>query len=596
MVEQKRRTDVHVPQGFEVPKPIGHSGTTFLDSNQFRALEVRRKRLFVVGAFFALAYVVMAFRLLDLTVIHGETDPSATPYRIVEIDEGFRRDIVDRNRQLVATNLRTETLYADAREILDANEAARALITIFPEFNFQALAQKLSSRRAYVVLRHGLTPVQQATVHALGIPGFHFRSHQTRIYPKGPLASHLVGFVGTENNGLIGLEKSIDETLTSAETKGPIELSIDLRVQYIMRDELRSAMLEFKAKAASGIIMDVNTGEILSLVSLPDFDPNDMDAATDNQKFNRATLGVYEMGSTFKAFNTAMALDSGKVNLSDRFDASTPYRVANRTIRDHHPENRWLSVSEVFMVSSNIGSARIAHHVGVTEQTEFLSRIGLFERPQIQLPEVSRPLLPIKWGPTETATVSYGHGISVSPLSVSVAMASLINGGYKITPSLIRMKDYDLQSRERVVSDTTSRQMRRLMRLVVTDGTGGKADVPGYSVGGKTGTADIPQAGTYNRSKVMTSFAGIFPAHDPKYLVLAVLEEPKGIVKTHMLRGAGWNAAPTVGAIIARAAPALGVRPNAEVSPFVEAARSSAQTAAKRAEQAMAQVGIGKDE
>lgn len=572
MDEMRRRSEVHVPQGFGAPHGPGHSGQTFLDSRQYHALQTRRRRLVVLGGLFGLAWVVLVFQLFSLAVFSGETS-NGVRYRTASTDQVFRRDIVDRNAQLLATNLKTVTLYADTRDILDTDEATRALMSVFPEFDFSDLREKLLSKRAWVALRHDLTPRQHASVHALGIPGFQFEERPRRVYPKGSLASHVVGFVGSESKGLIGLEKTLNDALVSTAAAGPLELSLDLRVQYIMRDELIRSMLEFKAKAATGLVLDVTTGEILALVSLPDFDPNDIEGASDVQLFNRATMGVYEMGSTFKAFNTAMALDSGKISIDDQFDASAPYKVANRTIHDSHPENRWLTVSEVFMVSSNIGSARIAHQVGAEVQSEFLERLGLFDRIEVEIPEIGRPLLPIKWGPTETATVSFGHGISVSPLSIASAMASLVNGGYKVEPSILKQKDFDTGARTRVVRDETSRQMRRLMRQVVTHGTGGKADVPGYSVGGKTGTADKPSAGGYDRRALITSFAGIFPSNEPKYLVLAMLDEPKGIKKTSGFRGAGWNAAPTVGAIVRRAAPVLGVRPSAEVSPFSENAQ-----------------------
>lgn len=570
MNEEKRRSTVHVPQGFGSALRSGSAGPTFLDSSQHRALAMRRHRLVVLGSLFGVAWLVLTFQLFNLAVFSVDKDQGSVPYRIAGTDRQMRRDIVDRNAQLLATNLKTVTLYADARDIRDPGEAARQLMSVFPEYDHRALTKKLSSDRAWVALRNDLTPRQHADVHALGIPGFRFEANQRRIYPKGSLVSHVVGFVGTESNGLIGLERTLNDELAAPGDKSPVELSIDLRVQYVLRDELARSMHHFKAKAATGLMLDVNTGEILAMVSLPDFDPNAIENATKGQLFNRATMGVYEMGSTFKAFNTAMALDSGKIGIEDRFDASAPYRVANRTIHDSHPENRWLSVSEVFMVSSNIGSARIAHQLGADVQSEFLERLGLFDRASVEIPEIGRPLLPIKWGPTETATVSYGHGISVSPLSIASAMASLVNGGYKIEPTVLRLQNFDAGKRTRVVRAETSRQMRRLMRQVVTQGTGGKADVPGYSVGGKTGTADKPSAGGYNKSKQMTSFVGVFPSNKPQYLVLAVLDEPKGLKSTHGFRGAGWNSAPTVGSIIERTAPILGVHPSFEVSPFAD--------------------------
>lgn len=556
------------PQGnVQIPSSLAESQrrlpkqSMYFDGTEQSALEQRRSRLGVVTALFFVAFLGLGIRLVDLTLFSGDRQ-----VRLAQNSSGLstiplRRGLVDRNGNMIAADLRTVSLFADARDIQDSELATNALMQVLPHLNEKNIRKKLGSKRPFVWIQRDLTPQQHAAVLSLGLPGLNFQADRRRVYPNGPLVSQVVGYVGIDNEGLAGVEMSLEEDLLVADNPTPISLALDLRVQHVLREELLSSLAEFGAIAASGLVMDVRNGEVLAMVSLPDFDPNDYTKASGDERFNRVTLGVYEMGSTFKAFNTAMALDAGKVALDDRFDASKPYTIGGRTIHDFHGKNRWLTVTEIFKYSSNIGSARIAHHAGVEAQREFLERLGLFGLPSLEVPERGRPILPAKWGPTETATVSYGHGISVTPLQTAAAMAALVNGGFEVQPTLVKRKRSVDTDRTRVVSEMTSRQMRRLMREVVVDGTASKAEVPGYSVAGKTGTAEKAINGVYRKKSLLTSFMGVFPSQEPKYMVLVVLDEPKGTAETHGFRTAGWNATPTVGRVITRVAPLMGLRP-----------------------------------
>ncbi|TNE59146.1 MAG: penicillin-binding protein 2, partial [Alphaproteobacteria bacterium] len=538
----RARGRVHIPASLsQVERPLPKQSMYF-DGTEQMMLEMRRGRLLVLSGLFMSVFLLIGLRLVDLTVLSDDRNVRVAQAETSLAPIPMRRGLVDRNGNIIAADLRTVSLYADARDVQNPQLAAEALVGVLPHLNRESLEAKLASKRPFVWIERDLAPKQHAAVLSLGLAGLQFQADRRRVYPNGPLISQVVGYVGIDNNGLAGLEKSLDEKLLQDGDPTPVTLTLDLRVQHVLREELMKSMAEFKAKAASGMVMDVNTGEVLAMVSLPDFDPNDFQSATNNEKFNRVTLGVYEMGSTFKAFNTAMVLDAGVAGLEDRFDATKPYVTGGRTIHDFHAENKWLTVTEIFKHSSNIGSARMAHLAGVDVQTEFLSRLGLFNTPRLEVPELGRPLLPAKWGPTETATVSYGHGISVTPLQTVAAMAALVNGGYEVHPTLVREEAMPAGERKRVVQEMTSRQMRRLMREVVLDGTASRADVPGYSVAGKTGTAEKASGGGYLKKALLTSFVGVFPTEKPRYIVLAILDEPKGTPETYGYRTAGWNA------------------------------------------------------
>jgi len=536
-------------------------------------LERARTRLLIGGAVFTVCFLVVGLRLVDLGVFEQEQDARALHARAVAGPiEIQRADIVDRQGELLATNLVTASLYADPRLVPDPSKAARKLARLLPDLSEAALTAKLSTDRTFVWLKRNMTPRQQFEINRLGIPGLDFRREERRIYPLGPLTAHAVGFTGVDNSGLAGIEKSFDATLAAGSE--PLQLSLDLRVQYILRKTLSAQIEKFSALGGGGVIMDVESGEIVALVSLPDFDPNSPTEAAADARFNRISLGVYELGSVFKIFNHALALDSGVATLQDGYDASKAIRIARFTITDYRGENRWLSLPEILKYSSNIGSAKMALDVGAKAQREFLSSLGLLSRTSIELPELGRPIYPsvAAWREVSTMTIAYGHGIAVSPLQLAAAAAAIVNGGLLIAPTLIKRLPSDPVVGKRVISADTSDSMRRLMRLVVEDGSGRNAAAPGYVVGGKTGTADKPVDGRYATEAVISSFVGVFPVNAPRFVVVVMLDEPQGIKESFGFATAGWTAAPVVSQVITQAAPLLGVAPVDEEAPEIKRA------------------------
>lgn len=529
-----------------------------------RVIETGRARLAFGAALFALCFAVLAGRLIDVAVMAPESGPlagaAADDARLV----GTRADIADRNGTLIATDLPTASLYADPALVLDPDEAAAKLAAVLPELGYSSLLAKLSSERRFVWIKRHLTPKQQYEVNGLGLPGLAFLNDERRVYPQGPLFAHVLGFTGIDNHGLTGLERALDRRL-SAETTGarpePLALSLDLGVQHVLREELVCAMDEFDALGAAGLVLDARTGEVLALVSLPDFDPNQPGTPSEDAQFDRVTLGVYEMGSTFKIFTAAMALDSGRVHIDDGYDASQPIKIARFTITDYHPQNRYLTVPEIIVYSSNIGAAKMALDVGTDLQKAYLRRFGLLTPATIELPEVGPPLAPDPWREINTMTIAFGHGIAVSPLQLANATAAMVNGGILRPATLIKHEGDGPVPGERVIGEETSHYMRALLRLVVEQGTGKNAEAPGYLVGGKTGTAEKTLAGRYERNALLSTFVGAFPMNEPRYVVLVTLDEPKGNAQSFGFATAGWTAAPAVGRLVERIGPLLGVEP-----------------------------------
>ncbi len=526
------------------------------------AIRVSRARLFFVCLVSALCFCTLGGRLIYLA-LSGEVDqPRIVKARIATGSSSQRAPIVDRNGVLLASNLVTASLYADARAIRKPKRTARRIVEVLPDLKLKAVAAKLASNRPFVWLKRNLSPREQQKINDFGIPGLSFETEERRIYPLGALASHVVGFTDIDNLGIAGVEQYFDAELKQRARSGaPLQLSLDIRVQHALRDELARAVGKFSALGAAGVVLDVNSGELLAMTSLPDFDSNHPLSTPKDNLFNRATKGVYELGSVFKIITVAMALDTGTVSLTGGYDASRPIKISRFTIHDFHAKNRWLSVPEIFMYSSNIGAAKMAVDVGGVRQQAFMSRLGLLSRSHLELPELGDPMLPPRWGEISTMTIAYGHGIAVSPLHLAAAMGAVVNGGV-LLPSTLLKRDPELPARgDRVLSAETSEAMRDLLRMVVEKGTGRKAGVSGYLVGGKTGTADKPGRGGYRRRALITSFASAFPMNKPRYAIYVLLDEPKGLKETHGFATAGWNAAPLTGRIIARIAPILGVKP-----------------------------------
>lgn len=527
-------------------------------------VEIGRTRLVVAAGLFACAFSLVGFRLVDLMLLKGGEPPVSIARRAAtaEYDEG-RADIVDRNGILLATNLPTVNLYAKPNLIADPADAAKRLTEVLPDLTYKEVYDKLASGKKFVYVDRNLTPREQQEVNALGLVGVDFEDASRRIYPQGALAAHVVGATDLDNNGIAGIELTFNDKLN--EGGKPLKLAVDIRVQAAVRDELLYAMEKFKAVGATGLVLDIQTGELVSMVSLPDYDPVHIGTASQDQRFNKATLGVYEMGSTFKLFNTAMALESGKISLNSRYDVENPIRVARFTIRDSHPEHGMMDVGEILVNSSNIGSVRMVLEVGTEMQKAFLGKLGMLQPISIELPENGAPLYPNPWREVNTMTISFGHGIAVTPVHLARATAAMVNGGALPSVTLLKKdENYQVDGRA-VISPQTSDIMRRLMRAVVEQGTAKKANVPGYRVGGKTGTAEkVSSAGGYARRAVMTSFVGAFPMDAPRYVILAVLDEPQPLKETYGFITSGWNAAPTAGRIVARIAPLLGVFPSFE--------------------------------
>jgi cell division protein FtsI (penicillin-binding protein 3) len=534
-----------------------------LEGVRKQALETGRNRLMVAAVVMTMAFGAIGARLVDLTVLNSGSEPSRASVSTSDGSIVSRADILDRNGIVLATSLPTASLYADPERILDPVEAADELIRVLPDLDRNTVLEKLTSKGRFQWVARNLTPQQKFDVNRLGLPGISFQAGERRIYPHGRLASHILGLTTVDGEGVAGIERSFDQSLRSG--GGAVKLSVDIRVQSILEQELNATVEEFSALGAAGVVMDVNTGEIIAMASYPDYDPNDPVGVSGEAGFNRATKGVYEMGSTFKLFTAAMALDSGAVNLSSRYDARQPIKISRFRISDYHAKNSWLSVPEIILHSSNIGSAKMAMDVGTEGQQDYLRRFGLLNAASLELPEVGRPLVPSTWRPINTMTISYGHGIAVSPVQLTNGISALVNGGIKRPSTLVKVNGAP-RSGERVMSAKTSEQMRGLMRLVVSAGTGRKADVPGYLIGGKTGTADKQKGRGYDRSQRIASFVGAFPMSNPRYTVLVAVDEPHGTKKTFNYATGGWVAAPVVGKIVSRMGPVVGIIPDLEAT------------------------------
>ena len=539
------------------------------ESSGKKLIEQSRLRVFGIAAIFFLSFSAIAYRLIEIPLKHhseetaqiapviptDENDDSAARYTVA------RNDIVDRNGLILASTLATESLYANPHDVTNPDEVTKKITEAFPDLDKKEIAKRLKKDADFVWIKRNLTPKEQNIANNLGIPGLYFQSEQKRVYPHGRLLSHLIGFVGLDNSGLAGIEKYFDKQLKDTKNKEPLKLSIDLRLQHIVAEEIAQGVESFRAIGATGIVLDIKSGEVMAMANLPDFDPNYPGKSQDISRFNRASLGDYEMGSTFKTFTIAMALDYKTANLNDGYDASHPIQYAHFTIRDDHPQNRFLTIPEIYTYSSNIGTVKTVMDVGAERQQAFLRKLGLMEPVKIELPELATPRYPSEWSTLSMMTISYGHGMSVTPLHLVKAFASIVNGGTLENLTLVKDGNKNKKEAPRVISDNTSRQMRRLMRMVVEYGTGKHANVAGYRVGGKTGTAEKVSGGGYSRKANLSLFISTFPVDDPQYIVLVMMDEPKGNKATYGFTTGGWTAAPIVGDIISRMAPMYAIRP-----------------------------------
>ena len=566
-------------RGPALPESVGQpsSMVVTVEGAARQTLEQARTRLVVVGALFGLALLVVSGRLIDLALVGSvggnQARVAAPPVHLV------RADIVDRNGHVLATSIATASLFADPAKIIDAPDAARQLANLFPDTPYSDFLQKLQGRGRFAWLRRHLTPRQQYDVNQLGIPGVGFEPDERRLYPEGSEVAQVIGYSDIDIHGIAGLEKSFDGYL--AKGPDPLRLSIDIRLQHMLHREVAAQIDEFHAMGGGGLIMDTHTGEILAMVSLPDFDPEQPNAGPapaegePDPHFNRMTLGVYEMGSIFKVFNTAMVLDSGKVKVTDYFDAFHPIKIGRFTIHDFKGDELpgYSSVAKIFEISSNIGSAQMAKQVGPEAQEAFMDKLGLTTKMKLEVPEVGTPGIPHPWRPINMLTIAFGHGISVTPVQLVSAICAVANGGILRPATLIERPDGAVPPGVRVISEETSDTMRRLMRLVVTGGTAKQfGNVPGYLVGGKTGTAEKIMKGAYTKRHAnLSSFVGVFPMNDPRYAVFVTIDEPHGNKKSAGFETGGWVAAPAVARVISSMGPLLGVPPVDPESPVIQA-------------------------
>jgi len=544
------------------------------------AMEVARNRMIIVMVLFAVGFLTLSVKLISVGVFQ---DPGGYVFQTNIPKDPLlmaRADIVDRNGVVLATNLKTPSLAANPHGLeTPPEELASRISHILPSLAYDDILEKLTSKRKHIWIKRTLTPKQVFEINRIGDPGLVFSDAEKRIYPHGRLVSHVLGSVNIDNKSTSGVEAYFNERLVDPlRSEEALVLSIDIKLQHILNQELTSYMDKFSSSGAAGVVLDAKTGEILALSSLPDFDPNETLGPQTANQMNRVLNGVYELGSGFKTFTIASGLENKVVKLSGGYDASKPVRVGGYTIHDDHAKNRWLNVPEIFVYSSNIGTLKMAQDIGVERQKEFFDNLGLFRKTDVEVFERGQPLLPSQWGPTELATTAYGHGIAVTPLHLANGVAAMVNGG-RLNPATLIRKDASNEEDvvsvsfdelegpqpKQIISKNTSDIMRNLLHLVVEYGTGRSAKVDGYLIGGKTGTA-LKAAGKNDgfkgyKKSVISSFVSTFPIDDPQYVVFAMLDEPHGIKETFNLVSGGWTAAPLVGDIIRRIGPLMGIAP-----------------------------------
>lgn len=535
-------------------------------------------RLLVMGAMFFCAFAVVGGRM-GVLASSEPTEPRSSLAGASIVAE--RADIVDRKGRILATNFETHSLYAQPQQMIEPERAADKLVEIFPDLDRDRLIKDFTGKRKFLWIKKKISPEQMQVVHELGEPGLLFGPREMRLYPNGKLAAHVLGGASfgregvhaAEVIGVAGVEKYFDERLRDpARGHEPLKLSLDLSVQSATERVLYGGMRLMNAKGATAVLMDVHTGELIALASLPDFDPNNRPRPavegdpSDSPLFNRAVQGVYELGSTFKIFSVVQAMDLGLVNPATVIDIKGPLRWGKHRIRDFHDYGKELSVSGIIVKSSNIGTARIAQMIGAPRQQDFLRELGFFDPTPLEIVEAKggKPLLPPNWSELSAMTISYGHGLSTSPLHLAAGYAAVANGGTLVTPTILKQPRAQLGPR--VMTERSAAAARDMLRQVVTEGTASFGEVEGYAVAGKTGTADKPKerGGGYYKDKVIATFASFFPAHDPKYVLVVTLDEPVETSGPKPRRTAGWTAVPVAAEIVRRVAPLLGLRPEIE--------------------------------
>ena len=544
-----------------------------------RILRKTQRRLIMMGGIFLISFGVIGVRMTALAISEpSEPKARATATQIL----ASRADIIDRNNRVLATNIETHSLYAHPQQVVDSVTTARQLAEIFPDIDAVKMEAQLKGPQKFLWLKGAISPEEKQAVHDIGNPGLLFGPREMRLYPNGQLAGHILGGTtfgeqgvhSAEVLGIAGVESAFDDFLRDSKLNGrPLQLSIDLSVQSALEEVLYGGMRLMNAKGASAVLMQANTGEILAMSSLPDFDPNNRPRAltqgdaSDSPLFNRAVQGVYELGSAFKPFTVAQAMELGLIEADTMVDTKGPLKWGRHSIRDYKNYGPELSVEEILVKSSNIGTARISLMIGSELQKAFLGRLGLLKATSIELIEgpTGKPQYPENWSDISTMTISYGHGISTSPVHLAAAYAAMINGGTLVKPTLLKQTAPPIG--ERIISQKVSMRLRSILRHVVTEGTASFGEVPGYSVAGKTGTADKPNnQGGYHKDKVLATFSSFFPSADPKYVLIVTLDEPEDRAGSEPRRTAGWTAVPVAAEVIRRVAPLLGLAPEIETS------------------------------
>lgn len=530
-----------------------------------------QNRIRLLYLMFCAFFLAVAVQLGQLTLFQS-TPPANPELALRAPPTPPRPDIIDRNGVVMATDMAVASLYADPRKIIDIDEAVESLTAAMPDIDAKTLRQRLlQPGKAFIWLKRQVSPEERDLVYNLGLPGVGYVNERKRVYPLGRLAAQAIGYVDIDNKGIAGMEKFLDDqgamyTASLAEpdsnSTAPAQISIDTRVQQAVTDEVSKAVLKFRAKSGGGIILNTETGELVAIASVPDYNPNENDKRLTSDQQNKLTSGVYELGSVIKAVTFAMALDYGAVTMESGFDVSRPLIIGNAKINEYHSPRRVLTLPEIFTYSSNIGAAKMALAVGLERHYEFLRRVGLLDRLVTELPESAKPLLPRQWSKLSSATAAFGLGFAVQPLQGLSVISNLINGGLSIPPTMLKRDkaSAEILSR-RIIKPETSEKMRYLFRLNVLQGTATRADVIGYRVGGKTGTAEKVINGSYSKDKNLTSFIGAFPMDNPKYAIYVMLDEPEALPETFGFTTAGWNAVPTAAKIIERIAPILGIVP-----------------------------------
>ena len=568
------------------------------DLRRRAALERTRSRLLLTTGGFMLLFGAVVAKLSSATILfpmfpklpaevarvpdpaalaQADADPNAPPAPgTIPAAHGPRAMITDRNGEILAISLPVSGLYANPKEMIDPAEIAHKLKVVLPRLNEDVVRTRLSEAKQFVYLARQISPHEQLAINALGIPGIYFQGGERRRYPQGRVAAQVLGGVDVDSHGIAGVEKFFDDRLKA--DAEPLRLSIDVRIQAVLRDELAKSIDQFTAIGGCGVVMDVRTGEVIAMVSLPDYDANQAAQATPEQRFNRAVTGMYEPGSTFKLQTAGMGLDSGIAQLWNEYDAAHDIHIGRFTITDFEGKHRFLALPEVLAYSSNLGAAHIAQSVGPTRQRAWLQNMGMFDRIGVELPEAGRPIVPpvSNWGEAANLTIGFGHGIAVSPLHVVRGTAALANGGVVLRPTLLAQEPGSIpRSGIRVMQQQTSDTLRKLMRLVVTDGYGKPADIPGYFVGGKTGTAEkIGAHGGYKKHTNVSAFMSVFPMNAPHYAVYFMLDEAHGNKSTGGYSTAGAVSAPAAGRVIAKIGPMLGLLPDMAELPAITQALS----------------------